>query len=141
MTDFDKPNDMWTQLATISLPAVAAATEPPARNEKGRFLPGGPGGPGRPKGSRAKLSALLLSALETEFKRSAPEIITKAATSDPMGFLRVAASLLPQQVILEHLAADPDYSDMSNEEISEMLRKEERNVQVRKLFAQLHKTV
>ncbi len=138
MTDYVAP---WNELTTPNLPALAAEAEAPARNDKGRFLKGhNRPGPGRPRGRKDRIGALMLNAVEAEFKKRGSEIVAEAASTDAVGFLRVVASLLPQQVILEHLTGEPDYSELTIDEIAELMRKEERNMQVRQMFEHMRQT-
>ncbi len=46
---------------------------PPDRGEQGRFAAGNRGAPGRPKGSRHRLSEVLLEQLAADFEQHGPE--------------------------------------------------------------------
>ena len=77
-----------------------ASTPTPARG--GRFVPGGPGGPGRPKGSRNKLGERYLADLERAWKTHGPDVIERVAAEEPAVLLRVIASLLPRELLLQN---------------------------------------
>ena len=77
--------------------------EPVDRNEllkvgtdaKGRFVKGNALG-GRPKGARSKIEEAFLRDFYDSWKRKGADAIDRAADADPMGYIRVAASLLPR---------------------------------------------
>ena len=79
------------------------------RDERtGRFLPGNHNG-GRPQGSRVKLSEAFLKDLHKRWQRSGEKALEKMAESDPSGFVRVVASVLPRQLDESlHLSVDAD---------------------------------
>jgi hypothetical protein len=68
---------------------------------KSRLQPGGPGGPGRPKGSRNALSESFLTALHADFQAHGVEAIAAARAENPLGYVRMVASLLPQKLQVE----------------------------------------
>lgn len=67
------------------------------RDAKGRFVKGHPGMGGRPTGkSKAtKLREAILTAIED---MGGAEFVKRAAQEDPIGVLRVAASLVPKEL-------------------------------------------
>jgi len=69
------------------------------------FKPGGPGGPGRPKGSRNKLAQSFLDALTRDFEKHGAAAIVGAREESPLGYLKVVASVIPQKVEVERVAA------------------------------------
>src|SRR3954468_12884232 len=70
------------------------------------FQRGGPGGPGRPKGSRNRLSEAFLDTLYADFQANGAAAIEAARGEDPLGYLRLLASLLPQKLEVSRAAAD-----------------------------------
>lgn len=64
-----------------------------------RFKPGQSGNPGgKPKNARNWLQVNFLKALAEDFEAHGVTAISAARTSDPMGYVRTIASLLPKQV-------------------------------------------
>lgn len=66
------------------------------------FERGNPGGPGRPKGSRNKLSETFLEALHLDFQAHGAAAIETARVESPLGYVRVVAGLLTQNVKVAH---------------------------------------
>jgi hypothetical protein len=64
------------------------------------FQPGGPGGPGRPKGAKNRLGERYLCDLEEAWKEHGAEVIRSVIESDPATFLKVVASLVPKELLL-----------------------------------------
>lgn len=64
-----------------------------------RFKPGQSGNPGgRPVGTRVKLQGKFMSALADDFELHGVRAIQKAREQDPLGYVKVCASLMPKQV-------------------------------------------
>lgn len=64
-----------------------------------RFKPGQSGNPGgQAKGTRRMLNAAFLKALSKDFDKHGEEAIKNAREDDPVGYVKVIASLLPKQV-------------------------------------------
>lgn len=61
-----------------------------------------PGNPGRPKGSRNKLNEAFVADFFAAWEEHGKDALIKVAQEDPSTFVRVAASLLPRQVKVEH---------------------------------------
>lgn len=55
---------------------------------------------GRPRGSRNKLSAEFVAAMCQDFEKSGAAVIAKVRDEKPEAYLRIIASLVPQQVEL-----------------------------------------
>ena len=69
------------------------------RTDKGQFPPGTSGNPGgRATGTRLRLNAAFLKALAEDFQVHGVDAIEKAREVDPMGYVKVMATLLPKQV-------------------------------------------
>jgi hypothetical protein len=67
------------------------------RDERGRFLTGNIGG-GRPKGSRNRLGEKFIEDACEEWKKSGPAALATMAKTDPGGFVRVIAGILPTKL-------------------------------------------
>ena len=85
--------------------AKAAAAEPTVKklpahlNPDVQFKPGQSGNPaGRPKGSRGKLGEVFIQAMYDDFTQHGPDVIEKVRVEKPDQYLRVVASILPQQL-------------------------------------------
>jgi hypothetical protein len=86
------------------------------KDEQGRFQTGNNGGPGRPKGSRNKLGEAFVSDLHDKWLERGPKALDEMATSDPGGFVRVVASLLPKEFKIETT------SDLTDEQLDARIR-------------------
>ena len=69
--------------------------------EDTQFKPGNPGGPGRPLGSKNRLSEYFLHELTDHFEMHGREAIEKVFEDRPSEYLRIIASLIPKELILE----------------------------------------
>lgn len=77
------------------------------------WKPGQSGNPaGRPKGSRSKLENIFLDDLLAHWQEHGKQAIQAAALKDPVGYVKVVASLMPKKV-------DPDsgLGDISRDEL------------------------
>lgn len=71
------------------------------------FLPGQSGNPnGRPKGSRNKLTEAFLSDFLGAWNENGKAALLKVASEDPSTFVRVAASLMPKEMKIDHSVID-----------------------------------
>lgn len=95
------------------------------RNGTGRFLTGGNGGPGRPQGSRNRHSEAFLAAMAADFEAHGPETIRLAREADPMGYVRVCASLLPRHFKVED---ENNLVTLSDDELRERIRELDRQI-------------
>ena len=80
------------------------------------FAPGNPGGPGRPKGSRNKLGEAFIEALHDDFNEHGPFAIQTMRATDPGGYVRVIAGLLPKEFKIETT------SDLTDEQLDARIR-------------------
>jgi hypothetical protein len=71
---------------------------------------------GRPKGSRNKLGEVFIQALYADFVEHGPAVIEQVRVEKPDVYLKVTASILPQQVQIENK------SDMTDDELNERIR-------------------
>ena len=96
------------------------------RDATGRFLSGNIGG-GRPKGSRNRLSDVLLSVVVNDFIEHGPDAIAKVRKDDPASYLRFIGSLVPRELILQR-EQEPtiDYNDLTDEEVTELMKRNNR---------------
>ena len=79
------------------------ATDPETTGEKRKRTPPvehqfKPGNPGRPKGSRNKLGEAFLSAMHEDFVEHGAKVIEQVRIEKPDQYLKVVASILPQQL-------------------------------------------
>src|SRR4051812_42297433 len=75
---------------------------PPPPPKSGRFLPGQSGNPGgKPVNARNAITKRFLDALAKDFDTHGEAAIQEARTDDPMGYVRVVASLLPKEFVVE----------------------------------------
>ncbi len=83
------------------------------------FKPGQSGNPkGRPRGSRHRLSEALLADMVADFEAGGAAAVKKARTTDPVGYLRVIASLLPKQI---EEASNP-LADLTDAELEQLVQ-------------------
>ncbi len=69
--------------------------------EDTQFKPGNPGGPGRPLGSKNRLSEYFLHELADHFEEHGRDAIEQVFRERPGEYLRIIASLIPKELILE----------------------------------------
>lgn len=75
-----------------------------------RFKPGQSGNPGgKPKNARNQLQVTFLNALAKDFDAHGASAIERARIEDPVGYMKVCASLMPKQV--EQLQPLDDLTD------------------------------
>jgi len=80
-----------------------------------RFLPGNDGhGGGRKRGSRDRLSSAFLYELANDFEEHGAGVIKIARIEKPVEYLRIVASVLPKELVVEANAL----SDISDEELA-----------------------
>lgn len=82
-----------------------------------QFKPGQSGNPaGRPKGSRNKLGEAFIEALYDDFLLEGKGAIENARVTDPMGYVKVCASILPKELNVRK------ESELSDEELDARIR-------------------
>jgi hypothetical protein len=64
--------------------------------------PFAPGNPGRPKGARHKLSEMFVKTVLKDFEEFGAPAVVLARMEDPLGYMRVVASLLPKELTAEN---------------------------------------
>lgn len=67
-----------------------------------QFKPGNPGGPGRPKGARAKLGELFLTAMLDDFEAHGIDAIIRAREEKPSDYVKIISNLLPKEMTGEN---------------------------------------
>ena len=86
----------------------------PNPNPATRFKPGvSPNPGGRPIGARNRIQGDFLNALADDLERHGRKVIEKAREEDPLGYLRVIASLMPKELETRKTPFD----DISDEEL------------------------
>lgn len=96
------------------------------RDERGRFKTGNIGG-GRPKGSRNKLSDVLLSVIVDDFVEYGADAVARLRERDPATYLRLVASLVPRELIVAREEAPAmDYAELTDAEVVRLLEEERR---------------
>lgn len=102
------------------------------RDEKGRFLTGNSGG-GRPRGSRNRLTDALLATIADDFHQNGLNAVARLRESDPEAYLKLVSSLVPRELILQRERL-PDFSELSDEDIAELLIRARRTQSYRKAY-------
>lgn len=90
----------------------------PIRDELGRLLPGVVINPaGRPKGSRNKLGEAFLADMLADWEDNGVQVIAKVRTEKPDQYLKVVASILPQQLNVKVSEVD----ELTDEQLTRQL--------------------
>jgi len=108
---------------------VKAAVPEPTR-EKREVGPGKPpvehqfkaGNPGRPKGSRNKLGEAFIQAMYEDFEAHGADVIDKVRLEKPDQYLKVVASILPQQLNVRVSEFDELTEDQIDQRINALAR-------------------
>ncbi|MBU7587935.1 MAG: hypothetical protein KAF42_01840 [Sphingopyxis terrae] len=109
---------------------LGSGVEPAHRDSRGRFLTGNNGG-GRRIGNRNRLTETFLATIEADFAKHGLDVLAKLREDDPATYLRIVASLVPRDLVLKR-EREPDFSDMSDDEIAQMFGRAHRNAVIRK---------
>lgn len=119
---------MKTEVTVISPEGSSGADNAcgTTRDERGRFKTGNIGG-GRPKGSRNKLSDVLLSVIVDDFAEYGADAVARLRERDPATYLRLVASLVPRELILQREEqAVSDFVALTDAEVVEMIESQKR---------------
>lgn len=81
-----------------------------------------PGNPGRPKGSRNKLGEAFIQAMYEDFQEHGADVIDKVRMEKPDQYLKVVASILPQQLNVRVSEFDELTDDQIDQRISALAR-------------------
>jgi hypothetical protein len=120
--------DMKTEVTVISPEGSSGADNAcgTTRDERGRFKTGNIGG-GRPKGARNKLSDVLLSVIVDDFAEYGADAVARLRQHDPATYLRLVASLVPRELILQREEGPAvDYAELSEAEVVRLLEEQQR---------------
>jgi hypothetical protein len=95
-------NEVFCRLGRFTLARTKMTEKTPdasnfGRDRNGRFLTGNSGG-GRPKGSRNKLGEKFIEDAYAEWQKSGPAALKTMAETDPGGFCRMVANILPAKI-------------------------------------------
>jgi hypothetical protein len=134
MTRFSPPPGTFDHVAAstnvLNTPGESRDLPAPQRCTQGKFLTGNNGG-GRPKGSRNRLTELLMGAIVDDFAANGATAIARLREDDPATYLRMITALVPRELILQREAQPvPDYADLTEEEALALLEAEYRRRQV-----------
>lgn len=99
--------------------AVSNAKKLPAHlNPDVQFKPGQTGNPaGRPKGSRNKLGEVFIQAMHEDFTEHGAEVIERVRIEKPDQYLKVVASILPQQLNVRV----SEFDELSEEQLDQRI--------------------
>lgn len=81
-----------------------------------------PGNPGRPKGSRNKLGEAFIAAMHDDFTEHGPAVIAQVRAEKPDQYLKVIASILPQQLNVNVQPLDELSDDQLRKHAEALLR-------------------
>ena len=93
-----------------------------SRDQKGRFLTGNSGGPGRPRGSRNLLGEEFVAAVYVDWTKHGKAVLAKVRSISPGSYLRVVASLVPRDVIVQRTPSELD--DLTDNQLLQLLHEE-----------------
>lgn len=95
----------------------------PAALEANKWQPGQTGNPaGRPKGSRNKLGEVFIQAMHDDFAEHGASVIEKVRIEKPDQYLKVVASILPQQLNVRVSEFDELTEDQIDQRINALAR-------------------
>lgn len=89
----------------------------PEKDEKGRFIAGNSGNGGRPRGARSKLGEAFIDALYENWLQNGVATIEAVRTTKPDQYLKVIASLLPQQLNVKV----SEWDELSDEQLDQRI--------------------
>lgn len=104
--------------ATSTKPGKVKKLAPDTTGEKRKPTPPvehqfKPGNPGRPKGSRNKLGEAFIEAMHEDFTQHGAAVIAQVRQEKPDQYLKVVASILPQQ---HHVKVTP-FEEMTDDQL------------------------
>jgi predicted secreted protein len=100
--------------------AVAGITAPAQRGRP--FRAGQSGNPaGCPKGARNKLAETFIAAVADDFAEHGATVPAKLRKTDPATYLKIVSRLVPRELVLER-ERDPNFADMTEDEVVELLK-------------------
>jgi len=106
---------------TIAAPEQPEKPKPEQEEGTGRFVSGNIGG-GRPKGSRNKLGEAFIQAMYSDFTEHGETVIETVRTEKPDQYLKVVASILPQQLNVRVSEFDELTDDQIDQRINALAR-------------------
>jgi hypothetical protein len=121
-------NETRNEVAVVGPDGVSSLERPivSTRDANGKFITGNIGG-GRPKGSRNKLTEVLLSFVVDDFVEHGAEAIAQLRLKDPATYLRIVASLVPRELILQREEAPAiDYAELTDDDVVRLLKEQQR---------------
>jgi hypothetical protein len=118
----------------VGIEPVPGSEQPPAlaRDASGRFLAGNGGG-GRRKGQRNKLTEMFVGTVADDFAEHGAAALASLRASDPAAYLKIIASFVPRELVMQR-EQEPDYADMTDEELNELFERVRRNRAVRAIL-------
>ncbi len=102
------------------------------RDPSGRFLTGNIGG-GRKKGARNKLTEMFVTAVADDFAEHGAGALSNLRATDPASYLKIVAQFVPRELVLQR-EREPDFADMTTEELNEVFARAELNSRVRRML-------
>lgn len=97
---------------------ATAVKQIPPQIEANKFQPGQSGNPaGRPKGSRNKLGEAFLTDMHADWEAHGTDVIARVREEKPDQYLKVVASILPQQLNVRV----SDFDEMTDDQIDQRI--------------------
>jgi hypothetical protein len=111
---------------------TAVATVGAGRDSQGRFLTGN-SGPGRPKGSRNRLTDIVMATIAADFAENGADVIAAIRKTDPATYLKFVASFVPRELVVQR-EREPavDIENLSAVEFIELVETLERQSELRR---------
>lgn len=81
----------------------------------------------------------MLATIADDFAEHGADALAKLRKTDPASYFRVVASLIPRELILQR-ESEPDYADMSPDELAEEFERAERNRKLKLAFDSISET-
>ena len=124
------PASPANELAPLATLATGQVLD--ARDVRGRFLTGNVGG-GRPKGSKNRLTELVMAALTADFADHGASAIESVRIADPAAYLKLVSAFVPRELVVQR-ERDPgvDIESLSLSEFLELIERLEREKSIRR---------